>query len=59
MFTLLMLLASLNSCTNPWIYSAFSSSVSPELRLLLLCRGPAPRRGSCPTDSTGTHASTS
>uniref|UniRef100_A0A3Q3IW73 G-protein coupled receptors family 1 profile domain-containing protein n=1 Tax=Monopterus albus TaxID=43700 RepID=A0A3Q3IW73_MONAL len=33
-FTLLMLLASLNSCTNPWIYSAFSSSVSPELRLL-------------------------
>uniref|UniRef100_A0A665UDM2 Vasopressin V2 receptor-like n=1 Tax=Echeneis naucrates TaxID=173247 RepID=A0A665UDM2_ECHNA len=24
-FTLLMLLASLNSCTNPWIYSAFSS----------------------------------
>uniref|UniRef100_H3D4D8 Vasopressin V2 receptor n=1 Tax=Tetraodon nigroviridis TaxID=99883 RepID=H3D4D8_TETNG len=36
-FTLLMLLASLNSCTNPWIYSAFSSSVSLELRLLLLC----------------------
>ncbi|GLD50551.1 vasopressin V2 receptor [Lates japonicus] len=26
-FTLLMLMASLNSCTNPWIYSAFSSSL--------------------------------
>ncbi|CAL8366869.1 unnamed protein product [Lota lota] len=57
-FTLLMLLASLNSCTNPWIYSAFSSSVSPELRLLLLCRG-ARRRGSYPNDSTATHTSTS
>ncbi|XP_068999646.1 vasopressin V2 receptor-like [Embiotoca jacksoni] len=45
-FTLLMLLASLNSCTNPWIYSTFSSSVSPELRLLLLCRGHAPHRRS-------------
>uniref|UniRef100_A0A665UDN2 Vasopressin V2 receptor n=1 Tax=Echeneis naucrates TaxID=173247 RepID=A0A665UDN2_ECHNA len=45
-FTLLMLLASLNSCTNPWIYSAFSSSVSPELRLLLLCRRHTQRRGS-------------
>ncbi|XP_070765831.1 vasopressin V2 receptor-like [Enoplosus armatus] len=56
-FTLLMLLASLNSCTNPWIYSAFSSSVSPELRLLLLCRGHTPRRGSLPNDSTTTHSS--
>ncbi|KAI3357830.1 hypothetical protein L3Q82_016213 [Scortum barcoo] len=56
-FTLLMLLASLNSCTNPWIYSAFSSSVSPELRLLLLCRGHAQRRGSLPNDSTTTHTS--
>ncbi|KAM9351385.1 vasopressin V2 receptor-like [Symphorus nematophorus] len=53
-FTLLMLLASLNSCTNPWIYSAFSSSVSPELRLLLLCRAHTQRRGSLPTDSTTT-----
>ncbi|KAA8591484.1 hypothetical protein FQN60_002427 [Etheostoma spectabile] len=51
-FTLLMLLASLNSCTNPWIYSAFSSSVSPELRLLLLCRTASQRRGSLPNDST-------
>ncbi|CAJ1084408.1 vasopressin V2 receptor-like [Xyrichtys novacula] len=56
-FTLLMLLASLNSCTNPWIYSAFSSSVSPELRLLLLCRKRSPRRGSLPSDSTTTHNS--
>ncbi|KAM4610135.1 vasopressin V2 receptor-like [Polymixia lowei] len=56
-FTLLMLLASLNSCTNPWIYSAFSSSVSPELRLLLLCRTHAQRRGSIPNDSTTTHTS--
>uniref|UniRef100_A0A667YRC5 Vasopressin V2 receptor n=1 Tax=Myripristis murdjan TaxID=586833 RepID=A0A667YRC5_9TELE len=56
-FTLLMLLASLNSCTNPWIYSAFSSSVSPELRLLLLCRAHTQRRGSIPNDSTTTHTS--
>ncbi|XP_028438201.1 vasopressin V2 receptor [Perca flavescens] len=56
-FTLLMLLASLNSCTNPWIYSAFSSSVSPELRLLLLCRTASQRRGSLPNDSTTTHNS--
>ncbi|XP_068589946.1 vasopressin V2 receptor-like [Cebidichthys violaceus] len=56
-FTLLMLLASLNSCTNPWIYSAFSSSVSLELRLLLLCRSHSQRRGSLPNDSTATHTS--
>uniref|UniRef100_A0A3P9K9Q7 Arginine vasopressin receptor 2 n=1 Tax=Oryzias latipes TaxID=8090 RepID=A0A3P9K9Q7_ORYLA len=55
-FTLLMLLASLNSCTNPWIYSAFSSSVSPELRLLL-CRGSFHHRGSLPGDSNTTHTS--
>ncbi|XP_054912782.1 vasopressin V2 receptor-like [Poeciliopsis prolifica] len=58
-FTLLMLLASLNSCTNPWIYSAFSSSVSPDLRLLLFCRKPPDRRGSFPNDSTATHTSNS
>ncbi|XP_074501328.1 vasopressin V2 receptor-like [Sebastes fasciatus] len=58
-FTLLMLLASLNSCTNPWIYSAFSSSVSLELRLLLLCHRQSQRRGSLPNDSTSnTHTST-
>ncbi|XP_067855249.1 vasopressin V2 receptor-like [Heptranchias perlo] len=27
-FTIIMLLAGLNSCTNPWIYMAFSASVS-------------------------------
>ncbi|KAM9342520.1 vasopressin V2 receptor-like [Pholidichthys leucotaenia] len=56
-FTLLMLLASLNSCTNPWIYSAFSSSVSLDLRLLLLCQVHTQRRGSLTNDSSTTHAS--
>uniref|UniRef100_A0A3B3ZWV3 Vasopressin V2 receptor n=1 Tax=Periophthalmus magnuspinnatus TaxID=409849 RepID=A0A3B3ZWV3_9GOBI len=54
-FTLLMLLASLNSCTNPWIYSAFSTTISPQLRLLLLCQR-SERRGSV-NDSTTTHIS--
>ncbi|XP_062872273.1 vasopressin V2 receptor [Trichomycterus rosablanca] len=57
-FTILMLLASLNSCTNPWIYTAFSSSVSRELLALLRCHVPTPRRGSLPDDSTATHTST-
>ncbi|KAM6977148.1 vasopressin V2 receptor [Aplochiton taeniatus] len=57
-FTILMLLASLNSCTNPWIYTAFSSSVSSELQNLLHCRPRASRRGSLPDDSTTTHTST-
>ncbi|KAL7864709.1 hypothetical protein AOLI_G00161290 [Acnodon oligacanthus] len=57
-FTILMLLASLNSCTNPWIYTAFSSSVSRELLALLRCTIPSPRRGSLPDDSTATHTST-
>ncbi|KAL6482783.1 hypothetical protein MHYP_G00076550 [Metynnis hypsauchen] len=57
-FTILMLLASLNSCTNPWIYTAFSSSVSRELLALLRCTVPSPRRGSLPDDSTATHTST-
>ncbi|XP_037131710.1 vasopressin V2 receptor-like [Syngnathus acus] len=60
-FTLLMLLASLNSCSNPWIYSAFSSSVLPELRgvLLLRCgKDTEQRRSSLPNnDSTATHTS--
>ncbi|XP_030590626.1 vasopressin V2 receptor-like [Archocentrus centrarchus] len=56
-FTLLMLLASLNSCTNPWIYSAFSSSVSPELCLLLHCRPHTQRQASVTNDSTVTHTS--
>ncbi|XP_069544957.1 vasopressin V2 receptor-like [Brachyistius frenatus] len=57
-FTILMLLASLNSCTNPWIYTAFSSSVSRELQNLLYCRSRPGRRGSLPDDSTTTHTST-
>ncbi|KAM3617230.1 uncharacterized protein V6R79_003626 [Siganus canaliculatus] len=57
-FTILMLLASLNSCTNPWIYTAFSSSVSRELQNLLQCRSRPGRRGSLPDDSTTTHTST-
>ncbi|CAG6021408.1 unnamed protein product [Menidia menidia] len=57
-FTILMLLASLNSCTNPWIYTAFSSSVSRELQNLLHCRSGLGRRGSLPDDSTTTHTST-
>ncbi|XP_061592193.1 vasopressin V2 receptor isoform X2 [Cololabis saira] len=57
-FTILMLLASLNSCTNPWIYTAFSSSVSRELQNLLHCRSRIGRRGSMHDDSTTTHTST-
>lgn len=57
-FTILMLLASLNSCTNPWIYTAFSSSVSRELQNLLQCGSGLGRRGSLPDDSTTTHTST-
>lgn len=57
-FTILMLLASLNSCTNPWIYTAFSSSVSRELQNLLHCRSRSGRRGSLHDDSTTTHTST-
>ncbi|KAM5289829.1 vasopressin V2 receptor [Glossophaga mutica] len=54
-FVLLMLLGSLNSCTNPWIYASFSSSVSSELRSLLCCawrRSPpslGPQEESCAT----------
>ncbi|XP_068188190.1 vasopressin V2 receptor-like [Antennarius striatus] len=58
-FTILMLLASLNSCTNPWIYTAFSNSVSRELQNLMRCRSRPSRRGSLPDDSTTiTHTST-
>uniref|UniRef100_A0A4W4HIP3 Vasopressin V2 receptor n=1 Tax=Electrophorus electricus TaxID=8005 RepID=A0A4W4HIP3_ELEEL len=57
-FTILMLLASLNSCTNPWIYTAFSSSVSRELLTLLHCPTRPSRRGSAHEDSSGIHTST-
>ncbi|XP_060148777.1 vasopressin V2 receptor isoform X2 [Globicephala melas] len=57
-FVLLMLLASLNSCTNPWIYASFSRSVSSELRSLLCCAwtrappGLGPHEESCATASS-------
>ncbi|XP_060793405.1 vasopressin V2 receptor [Neoarius graeffei] len=54
-FTILMLLASLNSCTNPWIYTAFSSSISHELVSLLHCRPRITHRGSLPEDSSAIH----
>ncbi|NWH71261.1 V2R protein, partial [Piaya cayana] len=34
-FTILMLLASLTSCTNPWIYAAFSTSLSRAMGRIL------------------------
>ncbi|XP_022532907.2 vasopressin V2 receptor [Astyanax mexicanus] len=57
-FTILMLLASLNSCTNPWIYTAFSSSVSHELLALLRCRPRPVHRGSTLEDSSTIHTTT-
>ncbi|TRY54316.1 hypothetical protein DNTS_021294 [Danionella cerebrum] len=57
-FTILMLLASLNSCTNPWIYTAFSNSVSRELLALLRCRTKLPRRSSLYDHSSDINTST-
>uniref|UniRef100_A0A8C1GRQ8 Vasopressin V2 receptor n=1 Tax=Cyprinus carpio TaxID=7962 RepID=A0A8C1GRQ8_CYPCA len=57
-FTILMLLASLNSCTNPWIYTAFSSSVSGELLALLRCRPKLPHRSSMHDHSSDINTST-
>ncbi|XP_070592224.1 vasopressin V2 receptor [Erythrolamprus reginae] len=37
-FTLLMPVASLNSCTNPWVYATFSNSISRELRRIFCPR---------------------
>ncbi|XP_054859679.1 vasopressin V2 receptor [Eublepharis macularius] len=50
-FTLLMLLASLNSCTNPWVYAAFSSSISGELCRIFCPRLARQRFGSLYEDS--------
>lgn len=33
-----MLVASLNSCTNPWVYATFSNSISSELRRIFCPR---------------------
>nr|BAI77458.1 vasotocin type2 receptor [Neoceratodus forsteri] len=56
-FTILMLLASLNSCSNPWIYTAFSSSVSQDLWTLLCCVHTRFRRKSIAEDSCMTGSS--
>uniref|UniRef100_A0ACB8ELZ3 Uncharacterized protein n=1 Tax=Sphaerodactylus townsendi TaxID=933632 RepID=A0ACB8ELZ3_9SAUR len=53
-FTLLMLLASLNSCTNPWVYAAFSSSISGELCRIFCPRLAQRRFGSLYEDSSKT-----
>ncbi|XP_030049949.1 vasopressin V2 receptor isoform X1 [Microcaecilia unicolor] len=56
---ILMLLASLNSCTNPWIYAAFSNSISHELRqLFCCCHLRRPRMNSSQEDSCFTGSST-
>ncbi|KAM4662880.1 vasopressin V2 receptor isoform 1-T3 [Discoglossus pictus] len=49
---ILMLLASLNSCTNPWIYTIFSNSVSKDVQAILCCGCKKQRRkNSLPEDS--------
>uniref|UniRef100_A0A8D0B632 Vasopressin V2 receptor n=1 Tax=Salvator merianae TaxID=96440 RepID=A0A8D0B632_SALMN len=50
-FTLLMLIASLNSCTNPWVYATFSSSISHELCRIFCPRLVRQRFGSLQEDS--------
>jgi hypothetical protein len=35
-FTVVLLLASVNSCTNPWIYMIFSDTIWNSLRALVL-----------------------
>ncbi|XP_036389079.1 vasopressin V2 receptor-like [Megalops cyprinoides] len=42
-FTILMLLASLNSCANPCIYLLFSGQL-PKKLVAVLCRGPSDRK---------------
>ncbi|XP_077185798.1 vasopressin V2 receptor [Paroedura picta] len=56
-FTLLMLLASLNSCTNPWVYASFSSSISGELRRIFCSRLARWQFGSLYEDSSMTASS--
>ncbi|XP_053159033.1 vasopressin V2 receptor isoform X1 [Hemicordylus capensis] len=56
-FTLLMLAASLNSCTNPWVYAAFSSSISGELSRIFCPKLSRQRISSLYEDSTFTASS--
>ncbi|MCI4375180.1 hypothetical protein PGIGA_G00106380 [Pangasianodon gigas] len=50
-FTILMLLASLNSCANPCIYLVFSGPV-PKRLLALMCTSHSESKGSVPEDAT-------
>ncbi|XP_062979143.1 vasopressin V2 receptor [Elgaria multicarinata webbii] len=56
-FTLLMLVASLNSCTNPWVYATFSSSISGELCRIFCPRLARKQMRSLPEDSILTASS--
>ncbi|XP_078520713.1 vasopressin V2 receptor [Lissotriton helveticus] len=57
-FVILMMLASLNSCTNPWIYTTFSSSVSNDLQQMFCCVRRGLRKNSIPEESCFTGTST-
>ncbi|KAF7711415.1 vasopressin V2 receptor [Silurus meridionalis] len=50
-FTILMLLASLNSCANPCIYLIFCGPVPKQL-LAFICKGHSESKGSVPEDAT-------
>ncbi|KAJ8408157.1 hypothetical protein AAFF_G00263850 [Aldrovandia affinis] len=50
-FTILMLLASLNSCANPCIYLLFSGQL-PKRLTTLLCRGPSDPKDSLHEEAT-------
>ncbi|MBN3302062.1 V2R protein, partial [Amia calva] len=50
-FTILMLLASLNSCTNPCIYMLFSGKL-PKRLAAVLCRKASDRKDSIPEEAT-------
>lgn len=43
---LLTLLASLNSCVNPWVYLGFNENLVHTLRVLLCCKDPEPNNSS-------------
>jgi len=48
-FTILTLLASLNSCVNPWVYLLFNPDLATLVKQQLLCRGrPHPVRRAIP-----------
>ncbi|XP_036286865.1 oxytocin receptor [Pipistrellus kuhlii] len=51
-FIIAMLLASLNSCCNPWIYMLFTGHLFHELMQRVLCCSSGFRRGSRPGDTS-------